>query len=376
MCTRPFAKPSFVFTSTSFRYFAEECDSLAGFHIIAHDCGAFGALTESVVTHLNDTFPGLPLLVYSVRSPAEHGTDEDPGAPRRRALTEALALWKCGTAARVYAPLGRERPSQAWSGTCSVDDAQLFHTAAPLAVAIDTATLAWRLARHHDAGSGACELWEAMEGWTGGTARRPLVATSLAMPASPLRRPHAVHGRGGPAAGTTAAMPAAQLDSGWVSLTEGIAASPEAPTYESYAVRGLRFEDDNTRADVTSVQLAMHQWLRTAGGVRCPRALSCSTAPVPLPLSFPRIMHRAPMTTPRPANPPDVAVVSRTAATEDFGPVLKRQADRFKTMCATAPARALFSAWGLSTTDADEAGESLATLAQNYTDAYSSGDDE
>ena len=67
--------------------------------------------------------------------------------------------------------------------------------------------------------------------------------------------------------------------------------------------------------------------------------------------------------------------MSRQCAADDFGPLLKRQADSFRPMSGTAPSRALFAAWGLAQTDAEEAADALATLASSYLDAAVSDDD-
>ena len=353
------------------RYFAEECDTLAGFHILAHDCGAFGALTEAVLTHIGDAYPGRPALLYSVRPPAVTAA-VDAGAPRRRALSEALALWKCASNVQVYAPLGCRSPATSLASAFNIDDAQPYHTAAPLAAAVDATSLAWRLARHYDGGCGVSEFGEALNLLSGGTAARPLVATSLAMPAAPLRRQPPP--RGAPPGATK--PEAASLDA-LLSLTDGMASPPEAPTYEAYSLRGMRFED-GTAADVDSVQMAMHYALR-ASGTRCPRALCATTARAPIPLAFPRILHPAPKGAARggarQCNPSEVGVMSRQCAADDFGPLLKRQADSFRPMSGTAPSRALFAAWGLAQTDAEEAADALATLASSYLDAAVSDDD-
>ena len=336
-----------------------------------HDCGAFGALTEAMLTHISDAYPGRPALLYALRPPAVSAA-ADAGAPRRRALSEALALWKCAPHARVYAPLGCRSPAASLGAAFNIDDAQPYHTSAPLAVAIDAATLAWRLVSRHEGGCGSTEFGEALNELSGGTAARPLVATSLAMPAAPLRRQ--AQPRGAPPGET---KPEAASLAGLLSLTDGMASPPEAPTFETYSMRGLRFED-GTPAGMDSVQMAMHFALRLSG-TRCPRALCATVAATPIPLAFPRILHPAPRGAARGgsrgSNPGEMAVMTRQCATDDFGPLLQRQAESYRHMCGTAPSRALFAAWGLASTDAEEAADALFSLASNYTEFAVSDDD-
>ena len=44
------------------RYFAEECDSLGGFQLLAHDAGGFGAMTEGLMAHIRDEYPRSPVV--------------------------------------------------------------------------------------------------------------------------------------------------------------------------------------------------------------------------------------------------------------------------------------------------------------------------
>lgn len=233
-------------------------------------------------------------------------------------------------------------------------------------MAIDAATLPWRLSHTpSDHGCGAVELSEALRCLNGGVAGRPFAATALALPAARLLRPP-------PRQGSSATPPLqlAQL----VSLTEGVPSPCEAPLFEALAIRGLRFTD-GAHADLQTVQLATHMALRTAR-TRCLRSVCAAVAPLPVPLSFPRILHARPprgvADAPRPCNPEEVAVMARTCATEDFTEGLRRTADTFRVQAASAPGRAVLAAWGV---DAEEAGDVLCTLAAAYKEVDGDSDD-
>ena len=91
--------------------------------MLAQDGGAFGSLTEALLTHLADDYSRAPVLLYAVRAPQPR-VQGDHAAARVRALSEAMAAARCATLASTYAPLGLRAPGAAFP-SLSLDDAQV-----------------------------------------------------------------------------------------------------------------------------------------------------------------------------------------------------------------------------------------------------------
>jgi hypothetical protein len=249
--------------------------------------------------------------------------------------------------------------------------AQDFHTSAVLAAFIDAASLPWRLRRAERlppsrSALGAMDFSDAAALLSGNGAARPFAAAALALPAPHVLRPT-------PGVGSGAAPP---LELGSLfSLTPGAAAALEAPLVEAYALRGLLW-DASSAADPAASRAAAQAALR-ASGVRCVRALCAAAAPLPVPLCYPRILHRRVAGgSQRPPNPDAASALSRLAAAEDFAPMLRATAADFHRLSRIPAGSALLSSWGLATTDAAEAVETLNTLAGAYSQGSDDGDDD
>jgi hypothetical protein len=259
---------------------------------------------------------------------------------------------------------------------------QAYHTSAVLAALVDASTTPWRLRRAAAlpparAALGSMELSDALSllnGGNGGGSVRPFAAAALSLPAPPVPRVQ-------PGAGT-GAQPALDMAT-LVSLSEGIPSLLEAPLVEAYALRGLRWGDADARAPFAADAAAAHaaaQAALRAAGVRCVRALCAAGAPLPVPLSYPRILHRsasaASAPQPPPPNPAEVSALSRLAATEEWGPLLRDTAADFRRLARGAAGAAAMRSWGYSACDADESAEGLSTLAAAYTSDGDSDEDD
>lgn len=249
--------------------------------------------------------------------------------------------------------------------------AQDYHTSALLATFVDCVSLPWRLAPaaglpSSRAAVGAMDFSDAMALLSGNGAARPFAGAALSLPGPRVLRPTPGVGSG--------AQPALEL-SALLSLTEGAAAALEAPLVETYSLRGLRWDASAAAAEPAAAHSAVQAALR-ASGVRCVRALCASAAPLPVPLCFPRILHRraiAAAAAPAPPPNPDVVpALARLAAAEDFAPLLRATAADFQRLSRIPGGSAALTSWGFAATDAAETVESLNTLAS----AYSKGSDD
>ena len=130
------------------RYFAEECDALGGFQLLAHDAGGFGALTEDLLAHLRDEYARTPVvrlasalcpheaacvaeccvcnldaqMLFSTRPPLP---SYDAAALRGTRLSTAMAAAHCAPLADVYAPLSVPPVAEMAQSGLSVDNAQV-----------------------------------------------------------------------------------------------------------------------------------------------------------------------------------------------------------------------------------------------------------
>ncbi len=217
------------------------------------------------------------------------------------------------------------------------------------------------------------ELADALALLRGAGGPRPFAGAAMALPAPPVLR--AVQGTG------SGAAPPLALGT-LLSLTEGLPAELEAPLAELLSMRGLRAEGGAAFPDPSAAHAAATAALRAAA-VRCPRALCAAAAPLPIPLSYPRILHQRPPGAPsasasaaRPPNPEAAPALARLSAGADFAPLLRATAADFCRLAGGAVGRAAMASWGYSALDADEAAESLRAQAAAYTSDDDDDDNE
>jgi hypothetical protein len=318
---------------------------------------------------------------------------DDVAALRCARLSAALAAAHCAPLADVYVPLCSPPAADLAQSQLSLDttqvrsrvmpcqhhahrrcdahalvDVQDFHTSAVLAAFIDAASLPWRLQAaerlpRSRAALGAMDFSDAMALLSGNGAARPFAAAALALPGPCVLRPTPGVGSG--------AQPPLDL-SALLSLTEGLPAALEAPLVEAYSLRGLLC--DAAAADPAAAHAAAQAALR-ASGVRCVRAMCASAAPVPVPLCFPRILHRQANGAPPPPNPDTAPALTRLAAAEDFAPMLRATAADFHRLSRIPGGSASLTSWGYAATDAAETVEALNTMATAYSQGSDDDDD-
>jgi len=318
----------------SLRFFAEECDALCGVQVTAADGGGFGAVAEAVLLRVREDYPGTPLLLLSARPPQPAGTP--PQRLRAARLSEALATARVAQLADVYCPMGLRHPR---SASLRIDEAQLFHAAAPLAAFADAATSPWRFAptAPSNLALGRQSLSDVVAMLTARGCRH--ATAGLAFPAPPA------------ADGLSLAALA--------SLTEGVPGDLAAPLAELHVTRG--------GATPPAALHGLWSCAVRAAVTRCPRLFAAAAAPLPIPLSFPHILAQP--------NPDTAPAWARLATAEDMAPVLRAAGGLLARGGGGAGAAALLAGWGVAPGDCAEDSEALLSEALALERGYDSGYD-
>ncbi len=130
------------------RFFAEEADSLQGFHLLVDNFSAFGGVAASFLDSLADDYPGKCVAAFPV-SPC-HYPEVSPAANAARFLNTILSLHSLSTSATLTSPLSLASDTFTLEGRQRTIDGvsykpeSAYHTSALLAAAFDNLSLTWR----------------------------------------------------------------------------------------------------------------------------------------------------------------------------------------------------------------------------------------
>ena len=133
------------------------------------------------------------------------------------------------------------------------------------------------------------------------------------------------------------------------------------PLAESYAIRGAA-RSAAAIATPAEARGALDAAL-SRERARAPRLRFASAAPLPLPLPFPRAFG-----TPPGPNPSSAPAMTRLASAAAFGEALRATEEGWRRAARGAVGRATLRAWGVADDDAEEIGETLATMRRGYDD--------
>jgi len=130
------------------RFFAEEADTVQGFHVLTDGFNAFGGVTSALLEHLSDEYASKCRLVLPV-TPARFA-EHSVAANSSRFLNSVLSLSESAGFSSLVAPLSLAADTFVLPGRhrrlphLDYDPELAYHTSAVLASALDTLTLAWR----------------------------------------------------------------------------------------------------------------------------------------------------------------------------------------------------------------------------------------
>ncbi|XP_011270772.1 hypothetical protein CAOG_09115 [Capsaspora owczarzaki ATCC 30864] len=135
---------------TDLHFFAEECDSLHGFHILADVASGFGGLTESVLSLVADEYGSKSRLVFGL-SPYCHNYSDDLQQETYRAksaINNVLSTAAISELASCYVPVSDSILNFSPPGLNARANSW-YHSSAVVASLIDTVTLPYRLTKQH-----------------------------------------------------------------------------------------------------------------------------------------------------------------------------------------------------------------------------------
>jgi Tubulin domain len=125
------------------RWFAEECDCLEGFQLLADDSDHWAGVSCTAADVIRDEYSKNALLLFGTQDPsaAASAADQKGSDEVVLGLTRAIATarWAQSCSLRVPMHSGKRGPRLLY------DAARPFHASAAMAAAIDTATLPYRL---------------------------------------------------------------------------------------------------------------------------------------------------------------------------------------------------------------------------------------
>ncbi|GBG00223.1 hypothetical protein Rsub_12708 [Raphidocelis subcapitata] len=416
-------RPAVEAVADAVRWWSEGCDSLQGVQVFADDLTAFGGLARSVLDELREELPGARILYFSLRPTDSGGGGQGAAAGgssgssggAREVVSDALAVAELSERSAAYVPLRVPTDAAAllpllrlpsgWRGSN-------YLCGALLGAAIDTATLPLRLGGPTSAlegPSGATDLhsWVSLLSGRGGA---NLAAAALQLPVGAAepedwtaqRASDARAGEASPAeAGRGEAGPSYRLST----LRNTVVLAPSPPALrlqpdsslaESVVLRGAR-RASGLPATARDAAAALDAALRSEPPRRCVMHRCVSPAAVAVPLPFPGIFGpavgpegevvarwspaAAQAALAAGAGPGSAAagardgrhvascpVLTRVAATSEFGPWLEERARALLRASATAGGRALGEGWGYAGADLEEVGERLRRMAGSYAD--------
>ena len=393
------------------RRWAEECDALAGFHVAAEDLGGFGGIATAALEEIRDEHGrNVPVCVFSLRPPANADADASSSSARRVSmLNEGLASATFAPETDAYVPVC----ASAWTGArtlaaTGLDPRGRYHASAIAAAAMDVATTPWRA--DGSAGCAGAESLRAVAAHLSARAPGPFAALTAYFPlaavpdpreaaeaaeAARRRRRDAERSGSGSSSGFGGsgssrrdgdAVVAAERDEraaadlarvflsggehltpapGRVSNDAGGAWDSNSDAYrplaESYAIRGAA-RSAAAVATPAEARGALDAAL-SLERARAPRLRFASAAPLPLPLPFPRVFGAPPG-----PNPSSAPAMTRLASAAAFGGALRATEEGWRRAARGAVGRATLRAWGVADDDAEEIGETLATMRRGYDD--------
>ncbi|KAL4458321.1 hypothetical protein ABPG75_013186 [Micractinium tetrahymenae] len=397
------------------RFFAEECDQLQGFQVLADDLSGFGQLAAHMLQQVRDEYgSGRPVVLFALRPGAAAAAAaagvapaaaDDPAEQRRRRLNEGLSLSLLAPLCSMFVPLAPPAPAPGVLPLLRWQPGNAFHASALCAAALDTATLPYRLLASGlspVAATGRSSMWDLCQLLTA-QHRSPLACLSLSLPCPALpadtqqaaqqadaRTQHAGGSGGAPALAAAGAARASSsggssqpFTTQWLaSFTCGIpAAGGDGCFAESIVLRGARAAGG--AAELGAAAEALDASL-AAEHHRCVRQRTLAAQPLPVPLPFPHIWARGLSESGDiPAGAAGAALLAgggsrggqdiascaaltRLGGTTAFGPAVAAVQRRFSSAAATAQGQAALEGWGHWREELGGLQEWLASLAHAY----------
>ncbi|KAL3814645.1 hypothetical protein ACJIZ3_015913 [Penstemon smallii] len=88
------------------RFFLEECDLIQGIQFIVDDSGGFSGVAGEFLENIADEYTNIPVLLYSVRSPASSLDSKSRKQTISRNLHDAVSFSRLSTFSKLIVPVG------------------------------------------------------------------------------------------------------------------------------------------------------------------------------------------------------------------------------------------------------------------------------
>lgn len=396
------------------RFFAEGCDTLQGFNVMADDLGGWGHVTAELLGELRDDYPSSPVLLWATRRPQKADGAQYAAQLQQRHFSEALSYATLAPLVSSFCcvdPLLPKGPGAYLLRPHCLDTD--FGAGAAIAAALDCATLPWRLTQPLALGAlggatGAMSMGSMIQSLQGGVPST-LTALMVALPPPPLpadphtaaasadarqqlRQAAGVHRRHQQhqASESRQASSNAIFTDGAASWTPGIRGLASETEAELVVLRGCR-TGGATAATSDEAAAALDASL-AAEGARCVQRRCVVPSPMPIPLPFPHLFTTAVgrygdimggsaaigrSTVPRSmgSNPLDAVVsapvMTRLASSRGFRDLLSCQHHHLHYAIHAGAGHAALSAGELTRNDIREAMEHLHDLGSVFDDSAS-----
>ena len=316
------------------RYWAEDCDTLGGFHVICDDSSGFAGVCSRAIEDIKDDYDNAPICVFSVRRPAQ--------TERKRIdmLNAGFASTALAGNADLFCPLevcdahptmGGLRP-KSW-----------FHASSVIALAIEGVTTPWRLKSASSVGS--MSLHE-MSKFMTNRAPASYVLARLSMPAPRL----------------TGVDDAETLTKSLRSMTpmnedkNDDDGDGDTPFAESYVMRGVESDlggalDGRIGSSILDACFARELY-------RCPRHKCVVNANIPIPLPYPKLFSPRDITS--------ASCITSLTSSSASSRILTRIESDFSRARRSALGKALLDSWSCDAVEQGEMVESLISTARAY----------
>ncbi|CAG8594649.1 7994_t:CDS:10, partial [Paraglomus brasilianum] len=132
----------------NFRFFAEECDGIQGFHVMTDIINGFGGFTSGFIETLRDEYPKKAILIYGNTNSLDLATANQERKYNKQMLNAIFSTVYLSQMSSLYVPLSTPRPStstnQSWMKYLKPNLLLPYHTSALLSSAIETTCLPFR----------------------------------------------------------------------------------------------------------------------------------------------------------------------------------------------------------------------------------------
>ncbi|KAJ3178264.1 Protein misato 1 [Gaertneriomyces sp. JEL0708] len=128
------------------RFFAEECDSLQGFNVLADALDGFSGIGASLLELINDEFPKNSSVCFGIHKPAHPQSEKQSAViSLNAALLMDAGIRNSQLYVPLYAPTSSGMATSGWSKYLTTDFRKPYHWSAFLAAGIETVLLPTRL---------------------------------------------------------------------------------------------------------------------------------------------------------------------------------------------------------------------------------------